>query len=111
MADLREAKAAAGTTPVLANTGVSLETVGDRSSRVADGAIVGTSLKVGRHDLERRRPAAGPARWSEKVAAARGAGDEPMAQRTRLYFATDLHGSEQCFRKFLNAGHRLRAPT
>ena len=23
--------------------------------------------------------------------------------RTRLYFATDVHGSEQCFRKFLNA--------
>jgi len=21
-----------------------------------------------------------------------------------VYFATDLHGSEQCFRKFLNAG-------
>jgi Icc-related predicted phosphoesterase len=25
-----------------------------------------------------------------------------MAPRTRLYFATDLHGSERCFRKFLN---------
>ena len=24
--------------------------------------------------------------------------------RTVLYFATDLHGSEKCFRKFLNAG-------
>ncbi len=23
---------------------------------------------------------------------------------TKLYFATDIHGSEQCFRKFLNAG-------
>lgn len=27
-----------------------------------------------------------------------------MAQRTRLYFATDLHGSSKCFRKFVNAG-------
>jgi Icc-related predicted phosphoesterase len=27
-----------------------------------------------------------------------------MAPRTKLYFATDIHGSEQCFRKFLNAG-------
>jgi uncharacterized protein len=27
-----------------------------------------------------------------------------MAERIRLYFATDVHGSEQCFRKFLNAG-------
>ena len=27
-----------------------------------------------------------------------------MARRTRLYFATDLHGSSKCFRKFLNAG-------
>ena len=25
-------------------------------------------------------------------------------QRTRLYFATDLHGSGKCFRKFLNGG-------
>ena len=27
-----------------------------------------------------------------------------MAARTKLYFATDLHGSSKCFRKFLNAG-------
>jgi len=27
-----------------------------------------------------------------------------MAHKTRLYFATDLHGSSKCFRKFLNAG-------
>jgi Icc-related predicted phosphoesterase len=27
-----------------------------------------------------------------------------MAKRLRLYFATDLHGSSKCFRKFLNAG-------
>ena len=27
-----------------------------------------------------------------------------MARRTRVYFATDLHGSNKCFRKFLNAG-------
>ncbi len=27
-----------------------------------------------------------------------------MARRTRVYFATDLHGSSKCFRKLLNAG-------
>ncbi|MFI5258290.1 MAG: metallophosphoesterase [Candidatus Limnocylindrales bacterium] len=27
-----------------------------------------------------------------------------MAGKTRVYFATDLHGSSKCFRKFLNAG-------
>jgi Icc-related predicted phosphoesterase len=27
-----------------------------------------------------------------------------VAKRTRLYFATDLHGSDKCFRKFLNGG-------
>jgi uncharacterized protein len=27
-----------------------------------------------------------------------------MARKLNLYFATDVHGSEQCFRKFLNAG-------
>src|SRR5436190_13559445 len=32
-----------------------------------------------------------------------------MAQNLTLYFATDVHGSEQCFRKFLNAG-RAYAP-
>ena len=28
---------------------------------------------------------------------------------TRLYFATDLHGSSKCFRKFVNAGEAYRA--
>ncbi len=27
-----------------------------------------------------------------------------MGRRTKVYFATDLHGSSKCFRKFLNAG-------
>lgn len=27
-----------------------------------------------------------------------------MAAKTRIYFATDLHGSSKCFRKFINAG-------
>jgi len=27
-----------------------------------------------------------------------------MARRTKIFFATDLHGSSRCFRKFLNAG-------
>jgi Icc-related predicted phosphoesterase len=31
-----------------------------------------------------------------------------MAQKLSLYFATDVHGSEQCFRKFLNAGPAYR---
>ena len=32
-----------------------------------------------------------------------------MARRTRIFFATDLHGSSRCFRKFLNAGPVYRA--
>ena len=32
-----------------------------------------------------------------------------MAKRFRLYFATDLHGSDKCFRKFLNAGEAYQA--
>ena len=42
---LREAKAAAGDVPVLANTGVTVGTV-ERVLAVADGAIVGTGLKA-----------------------------------------------------------------
>jgi uncharacterized protein len=30
--------------------------------------------------------------------------DPGMARRTKIFFATDLHGSSKCFRKFLNAG-------
>jgi membrane complex biogenesis BtpA family protein len=43
--DLREAKSAAGAIPVLANTGVNHENVAQILA-LADGAIVGTSLKV-----------------------------------------------------------------
>lgn len=32
-----------------------------------------------------------------------------MAARTRLYFVTDLHGSNKCFRKFLNAATAYKA--
>jgi predicted TIM-barrel enzyme len=46
LAQLREAKAAAPGTPVLANTGVTADTVGDVLA-AADGAIVGTGLKAG----------------------------------------------------------------
>ena len=46
LSDLAEAKKAAPFTPVLANTGVGPENVADVLS-VADGLIVGTSLKVG----------------------------------------------------------------
>jgi uncharacterized protein len=45
LAQLRAAKAAVGDFPVLANTGVTTATVGDVLA-VADGAIVGTALKV-----------------------------------------------------------------
>lgn len=43
--ELREAKAAVPATPVLANTGVRAETVGEILG-IADGVLVGTSLKV-----------------------------------------------------------------
>jgi hypothetical protein len=43
--DLREAKSAAGSLPVLANTGVNHDNV-EEILAIADGAIVGTSLKV-----------------------------------------------------------------
>jgi membrane complex biogenesis BtpA family protein len=44
LAHIEEAKAAVPATPVLANTGVRIETVG-RTLAVADGVIVGTGLK------------------------------------------------------------------
>jgi Icc-related predicted phosphoesterase len=31
-----------------------------------------------------------------------------VAKKTKLFFATDVHGSEMCFRKFLNAGIAYR---
>jgi predicted TIM-barrel enzyme len=45
MDDLRAAKAAAGDLPVLANTGVTHDNMAS-VLEVADGVIVGTSLKV-----------------------------------------------------------------
>jgi predicted TIM-barrel enzyme len=48
MAQLESVKAVLPTTPVLANTGVRHDTVGD-VFRVADGCIVGSSLKVDGH--------------------------------------------------------------
>ena len=45
MSDLRTAKNAAPNTPVIANTGVRAERMAEIFA-VADGAIVGTSLKV-----------------------------------------------------------------
>lgn len=42
---LRKVKAAVGAVPVLANTGVTVDTVGDILS-VADGCVIGTHLKV-----------------------------------------------------------------
>jgi uncharacterized protein len=68
--DIREAKAAAPHTPVLANTGVTLDTVED-VLRVADGAIVGTSLKVDGNTWNPVDPDRVVA-MMEKVAAVRG---------------------------------------
>jgi predicted TIM-barrel enzyme len=45
MSDLREAKTAVPQTPVLANTGVRADRLAEILA-VADGVIVGTSLKV-----------------------------------------------------------------
>jgi uncharacterized protein len=69
---LREAKAAAGDTPVLANTGVKVDTVRDILG-VADGAIVGTSLKVDGDTWKPVEPARVVA-MMEAVAEARAAG-------------------------------------
>ena len=46
MVDLKSAKAAAGSVPVLAGSGVTVATVAD-TLRHADGAIVGTGFKAG----------------------------------------------------------------
>jgi uncharacterized protein len=35
-------------------------------------------------------------------------GRQPKVASTRLFFATDIHGSEPCFRKFINAGNFYR---
>jgi uncharacterized protein len=69
--DIREAKAAAPATPVLANTGVRHETVRDVLA-VADGAVVGTSLKVDGDTWNPVDPAR-VAAMMELVADARGA--------------------------------------
>ena len=70
---IREARDAAPGIPVLANTGVSEDNV-ERLVTVADGAIVGTSLKVNRHiwnpvDPERAR------KLVERMRAIRAAGE------------------------------------
>jgi membrane complex biogenesis BtpA family protein len=72
LADLRAAKEAAPGTPVLANTGVRPENVAE-TLRWADGAIVGTSVKVDGHiwnpvdrgRVERLVAAAGEARGGQ----------------------------------------------
>ena len=32
-----------------------------------------------------------------------------MGAQTKIYFVSDIHGSERCFRKFLNAGPLYKA--
>jgi membrane complex biogenesis BtpA family protein len=66
--DLRSAKAAAGTTPVIAGSGVDVETITD-VLKVADGVIVGTALKKDR----RTTNAVDPEIVRQLVAAARAA--------------------------------------
>lgn len=69
MPDLEEAKAAVGDFPVLANTGVTHDNVGTMLA-VADGAIVGTSMKEGGSTWNRVDPGRAR-RLVELVAAAR----------------------------------------
>ncbi len=68
--EIREAKAAAPGVPVLANTGVTYETVED-VFRLADGAVVGTSLKIDGHTWNRVDPDR-VAAMMERVNAVRG---------------------------------------
>ncbi len=68
--EIREAKAAAPGVPVLANTGVTHETVED-VFRLADGAVVGTSLKIDGHTWNRVDPDR-VATMMERVNAVRG---------------------------------------
>ncbi len=101
--EVREAKAAAPERPVLANTGVTHETV-EEVLRVADGAVVGTSLKVDGltwNHVDPDRVAVDDGE-GQRGTRQRGRAGSPMARRIRIYFATDVHGSEKCFRKFLN---------
>jgi len=69
MSDLRIAKEAVPEMPVIANTGVRAERIGEIFS-VADGVIVGTSLKVDGDTWNAVDPARA-ARMVELVAAAR----------------------------------------
>jgi len=73
--ELRAAKAAAGDTPVLANTGVRADTVADILA-LADGAIVGTSLKYGGVTFN----AVDPDRAAQFMDAARAARDTLAAR-------------------------------
>jgi membrane complex biogenesis BtpA family protein len=71
IADLEAVKAVLPDTPVLANTGVKHETVAD-VLRIADGCIVGSSLKVDGHTWN----AVDPHRAAEFMRLARGARGE-----------------------------------
>ena len=106
MSDLREAKEAVDV-PVLANTGVKHETVEEVLS-IADGAIVGHQPQGRRAHLEPGGPRTGHGHDATGPRGARsargGLRDRPWPRRSKLFFATDVHGSEMCFRKFLNAG-------
>ncbi len=104
MSDLREAKDAADI-PVMANTGVKHETVAGRTDRRRRrdrrDQPQGRRLHVesGRPGTRHRDDETGPrgSRVTRRQL-------KHMAKKTKLFFATDVHGSEMCFRKFLNAG-------
>ena len=92
-------------TPVIANTGVRADTVGDDPR--GRGRRDRRHEPQGRRDhVEPGRPGPGPpASWTRPGRARSAAvGLSSMAARTRVFFATDLHGSSKCFRKFVNAG-------
>src|SRR5207244_10987828 len=57
-------------------------------------------------DVESSRPRARPAPGRCRRAGSLSAAGRLMAKgsTTKVFFATDLHGSSKCFRKFINAG-------
>ena len=115
-------------TPVAARCGADwglYTTVTDNLSACADmlGDLLGRPGRPGadrgqdRHHHRRARPPR-PSRWRWQtsgqgrppgalVPAARGGHPVTM----RIYFATDIHGSEVCWRKFLNAARFYEADT
>ena len=107
MSDLRAAKDAAPTARRSSPTPASGPIASTEIFAVADGAIVGTSLKVDGvtwNPVDRGPRDAPDGCRRGPSAPRRRAAERSMARKTKVYFATDLHGSSKCFRKFVNAG-------